>query len=325
MNKNLALLADIGGTHARFALTDGVSLLDEQQLQCADFLTIELAVDHYLGAIAKQHPIQQAALSIAAPLTGDQVNMTNHHWQFSISALRQRLCLRRLIVLNDFTALAMAIRYLPQDQLKQLGGISNNRTAPIALLGAGTGLGVSGLVPSDTHWLPLQGEGGHVSLAPGNTREGAVIKILWQRFGHVSAERVLSGPGLVNLYIALCELEGLQPQLITAAEISERGMSGGCAICAEVLQLFCALFGSVAGNLVLTLGATRALYIGGGIVPRLGDYFVRSDFRQRFEGKGRYVNYLQPVPVYVIHSPHPAFVGLMHSFTLPGPRIESNC
>ncbi len=322
MNNAPCLLADIGGTHARFALSDGTSVRDVLQLQCADFPSIELAVDHYLRTVGESHPIQQASFAIAAPLSGDQVSMTNHSWRFSISALRQALSLQRLIMLNDFTALAMAIRHLPQHELLQVGGVSNTSNAPIALLGAGTGLGVSGLIPYGKDWLPLQGEGGHVSLAPGTTREVAVLETLWQRFEHVSAERVLSGPGLVNLYGAVCELEGVPVKPHEASEISDQGMKGSCRICAETLQLFCALLGSVAGNLVLTLGATQALFIGGGIVPRLGEYFARSDFRQRFEGKGRYVNYLKPVPVYVINSAQPAFVGLVQSFSAPGPRIE---
>jgi glucokinase len=322
MNNSLYLLADIGGTNARFALSDGVSVRDEMQLRCTDYAAIELAVAHYLHAVGEVRRVQQASFAIASPLSGDQVSMTNHSWRFSISGLRQTLGLQRLIVLNDFTALALAIQHLPQHELQQVGGVANTLNTPIALLGAGTGLGVSGLICAGNDWLPLQGEGGHVSLAPGNAREAKVLQQLWQRFGHVSAERVLSGPGLVNLYTALCELEGVTVQAYQAADITDRGLTDTCRICAETLQLFCSLLGSVAGNLVLTLGATQSLYIGGGIVPRFGDYFARSAFRQSFESKGRYVQYLSPVPVYVIHSAQPAFVGLLRSFTAPGPRIE---
>ncbi|MGD9842282.1 MAG: glucokinase [Steroidobacteraceae bacterium] len=324
MNNKMYLLADIGGTNARFALSDGVSVRNELQLRCADYRTIELAVVHYLQVVGEARPVQQASFAIAAPLSGDQVSMTNHNWRFSISQLRQALGLQRLIVMNDFTALALAIRHLPQAELQQVGGVANALTTPIALLGAGTGLGVSGLIPSGKEWLPLQGEGGHVTLAPGNAREVAVLQQLWRRFEHVSAERVLSGPGIENLYTALCELDNLTIHTYRAADITERGLNGSCRVCAETLQMFCGLLGSVAGNLVLTLGATHALYIGGGIVPRFGEYFAHSVFRQRFNGKGRYVEFLAPVPVYVIHTAQPAFVGLVQSFTAPGSRIESH-
>lgn len=323
MSKPLRLLADIGGTNARFALCEGLTVRDELQLRCADYPAVEQAVAHYLEIVGERRPLQEAALAIAAPLSGDQVNMTNHSWGFSVSALREELGLQRLIVLNDFTALAMAIRHLPSHELRQVGGTRHASTAPIALLGAGTGLGVSGLIPAGEQWLPLQGEGGHASLAPGNAREAAVLQMLWRRFEHVSAERVLSGPGLVNLYTALCQLDGVTAQPYQAADITERGLNGSSAECAETLQMFCALLGSVAGNLVLTLGATHAVYVGGGIVPRLGDYFASSEFRQRFESKGRYVEYLRSVPVYVIMSAQPAFVGLAQSFTAPGARIEA--
>ncbi len=323
MSKPLRLLADIGGTNARFALCEGFSVHDERQLRCADYPHIEDAVAHYLQSVGERRPVEEAALAIASALSGDQVSMTNHSWRFSVSGLRQKLNWRRLIVLNDFTALAMAIRHLPEHELRQVGGIKHASEAPIALLGAGTGLGVSGLIHSGEHWLPLQGEGGHVSLAPGNDREAAVLRQLWRRFDHVSAERVLSGPGLVNLYTALCELDGVAVQTYQAADVTDRGLNESCSQCTEALEMFCGLLGSMAGNLVLTLGATHAVYVGGGIVPRLGEHFAHSTFRRRFEGKGRFVEYLRPVPVFVINSAQPAFVGLAHSFTSPGARLES--
>jgi glucokinase len=228
-----------------------------------------------------------------------------------------------LSFLNDFTALALALRHLPANELEAIGGGRAVAGAPLALIGPGTGLGVSGLIPAGTRWVPLQGEGGHVTLSVMNEREIAVLDQLHQRFSHVSAERVLSGPGLVNLYDALCTIEGAVPEPLTPPEITSRAGDGTCRICRETVSMFCALLGTMAGNLVLTLGAVGGLYIGGGVVPQLGRMFATSAFRDRFEDKGRYVDYLAAVPVYVIRSELPAFVGLTHSFTEAGPRLEA--
>ncbi len=315
------LIADIGGTNARFALVTDNQIHDELELSCAQYSTLSQAIEYYLHRVGTQRP-QQAAIAIAAALTGDHVSMTNSPWQFSISSLRKELQLERLIVLNDFTALAMAIRQLPDSELMRVGGLEPAKHKPIALLGPGTGLGMSGLIPVDGAWIPIEGEGGHVGWTPSNEREAAVLHHLWQRYDHVSTERVLSGMGLVNLYTSLCALDGKASHNYEPADITDHGMHATDPMCAEALQMFCGILGTAAGNLVLTLGAKGGVYIGGGIVPRLGDYFLRSPFRQRFESKGRYESYLAPVPAYVITAKQPAFTGLMHSFIEPGPRIE---
>jgi glucokinase len=322
----LRLLADIGGTNARFALLEGRELRNEQVYACADYPDLVAAVEHYLtqaGASSPGHRPKEAAMAIAGPITGDIIRMTNHVWQFSAAQVRHQLQLTKLSFLNDFTALAHAVRHLPKSELETIGAGRPVEGGPIALLGPGTGLGVSGLIPAGPHWIPLQGEGGHVTLAGMNERELAVIGRLHQRFAHVSAERVLSGPGLVNLYDALCALEGMAPEGLQPKDITQRAAESSCRICVETVSMFCALLGTMAGNLVLTLGAVGGLYIGGGVVPQLGRMFASSHFRDRFEDKGRYAEYLGAVPVYVIHTALPAFVGLTYSFEEPGPRLEA--
>ena len=317
------LLADIGGTNARFALLQAGDIRDEQVLACADYPDIVAAVEFYLrgvGATTAGRRPQDAAMAIAGPITGDLIRMTNHPWQFSAAAVRRQLALQRLSFFNDFTALALSLRYLPANELEAVGNGRRVPNTPIALIGPGTGLGVSGLIYTGEHWIPLQGEGGHVTLAVMNEREIAMLGRLRQRFSHVSAERVLSGPGLVNLYDALCEVDGLIPEPLTPAAITQRANDGSCRTCLEAVHMFCGLLGTMAGNLVLTLGAVGGLYIGGGVVPHFGRLFAASHFRDRFEDKGRYAEYLAAVPVYLIRSPLPAFVGLAHSFTDPGPR-----
>ena len=251
--------------------------------------------------------------------------MTNHHWSFSISALKLQFGFAKLRVLNDFTALALALPTLAQTELLQVGGGAVLPGHAIGLIGPGTGLGVSGLVPCTEHggaatWVALQGEGGHVTLSASNEREHAVLTELERCWGHVSAERAISGQGLVNLHRALITIDAPsagQPQL-DASEITDRALSGDAA-CGEVVDLFCAFLGNVAGNLALTLGARGGVYIGGGIVPRLSDWFVQSPFRRRFESKGRFSAYLAPIPVFVIQANQsPALVGASLALDMQG-------
>ncbi len=320
------MIADIGGTNARFALLDGMERRDEIVLACADYPDLVSAAEEYLqrvGAKNSGRPLE-AALAIAGPVTGDIIRMTNHVWQFSAAHTRQQLRLRRLIVLNDFTALAMAVRHLKGSDLEQVGGGKAQPNAPIAVIGPGTGLGVSGLVPNGQHWIPLQGEGGHVTLSVMNERELAVLQQLQQRFSHVSAERVLSGPGLVTLYDALCGVEGVVAEVLTPPEITKRAKEGTCRLCFETVSMFCALLGTMAGNLVLTLGALGGAYIGGGIAPGLGAMFTSSRFRDRFEDKGRFTDYVARVPTFVIRAELPALLGLASAFSDPGPRLEAD-
>jgi glucokinase len=300
------LLGDVGGTNARFAWQDddGAPLRDIVSMPTAEHPSLAAALAAYLKRLGRAAP-PWCAIGIANPITGDRVQMTNSHWSFSIEALRRELGFERFVVINDFTALALALPDLQPAELRQLGGATAVAGAPLALIGPGTGLGVSGLLPTHApgRWVALQGEGGHVTLAAANAREAAVLQVLRERFGHASAERAVSGQGLEALHAALVVLAGPPTgAALTAAEISERALAGADAPCVEALALFCAFLGNVAGNLALTLGARGGVYIGGGIVPRLGDAFARSPFRERFEDKGRFRGYLEPIPVWVIVS-----------------------
>jgi glucokinase len=296
-------LGDIGGTNARFGWQASAQapISHVQVIPCAEHASLVDAAQTYLHTQNLSSPAC-AAFGIANPVTGDQVAMTNHHWSFSIEATRAALGLQRLLLLNDFTALALALPTLQADQLQQVGPGSPAPQAAIGLVGAGTGLGVSGLLPlAADRWLPIAGEGGHVTLAAGNAQEYAVIEQLRARYGHVSAERVLSGPGLVDIYHALHALNPGEGREITApAEVLERAQRLPDSTAAQALEMFCGLLGSVAGDLALTLGARGGVYIGGGIVPRLGAQFEQSAFRARFENKGRFRAYLQAIPTWVI-------------------------
>ena len=298
------LLGDVGGTNARFAwqAAPGQAIESVCTYPCKDHVSLLAALQHYLKEQGKPVP-HSCSIGIATPLVGDEVKMTNHHWSFSISALERALGVKRLLVINDFTALALSLPSLPAEDLVQVGGGQPKAGAPVALLGPGTGLGVSGLLPAPRGGglVPIMGEGGHVTLSPTNDREEAVTRALRERFGHASAERALSGPGLVNLYQALCGIDGVDASLQTAAEVSDAAVNGSNTQAVESLALFLSMLGTVAGNLALSLGALGGVYVGGGILPRLGgERIARSGFRAAFEQKGRYRDYLAAIPVYVI-------------------------
>jgi len=306
------LIADIGGTNARFALvgSDG-AITEPRTLTCSEHSGPDAAAAAYLFQVKPDLAPDRGAFAVASPVGGDIIDMTNHPWTFSIDDVRMQLGLPALRVINDFQAVAMAVPHLSEDDVETIGGGAAEPDAPIAILGPGTGLGVSGLVPAgDGAWTPLATEGGHVTLAATTDREDAVVRILRQKFGHASAERALSGPGLVSLYEALCQLDAAEPLNISPAEITERALDGTCLRSTEALDLFAAFLGTVASDLALSLGARGGVYIAGGIVPKLGNWFAASPFRARFEDKGRFSDYLADIPTRVITHPHPAFLGL---------------
>jgi glucokinase len=307
------LLADVGGTNARFAWQSGPGepITDVRVLPCAEHATLQDAIRVYLNGLGHGTP-DAVAIAIANPITGDQIRMTNHHWSFSQSAVKAEFGFNTLRLLNDFTALALALPDLPAQELRQVGGGAAMPGAAMGLIGAGTGLGVSGLLPNGlAGWVPLEGEGGHVTLPAVTARERLVMDGLARRYGRCSAERVCSGQGILDTYGLLCEADGVAPGgVASAADVSEAALNAGHPQALEALNIFCAMLGSVAGNLALTLGARGGVYIGGGIVPRLGAWFETSPFRARFESKGRFQNLLAEMPVWVITSKQsPALLG----------------
>ncbi|HEX9174000.1 MAG TPA: glucokinase [Telluria sp.] len=305
----LHMLADIGGTNARFALQahDG-QLQHIEVLPCAAHATLGDAMTAYLESAARQgaavQSVRRAGIAIANPVEEDLVSMTNHHWSFSISQLRAERALDTLLVVNDFAALAMSLPYLEPSQRTRIGGGLELQGRPIGLIGPGTGLGVSGVIPTGTDWIALAGEGGHVSFAPANREEFAILELMWDEYGHASAERLLSGKGLELIHRALSGKEA------GAAAITQAALDGSCLDARRTVDTFCAVLGSVAGNVALTLGATGGMYIGGGIVPRFGALFAQSAFRQRFEDKGRLGSYLERIPTYLITEQYPALRGM---------------
>lgn len=312
------LIADIGGTNARFALVDSNGKTHQvKQYPCRDYPNLADACEAYLTQIVAQDPAfvrpRAAAIAVASPVAGDDVRMTNHVWSFSIEATRRRLQLETLQVINDFVAIALGLPHLIDEDVMEVGSGEPVARQPMAVLGPGTGLGVSAMLPSGLGWIPLSSEGGHVTAPAVTDREAAVLSVMRKQLikGHVSAERIVSGPGLVNLCRAIAELDGVAfDPATTPADCTSQAIAGSCAVSTEALDMFAAMLGTVAANLALTLCSRGGVYIGGGIIPRLGDWFRTSPFRGRFEDKGRFGGYLAAIPTYVIVHSHPAFVGL---------------
>lgn len=313
------LLGDIGGTNVRLALQREPhgAITHIRTYPLADFPNLGPAIAHYLddvGAAGGADRPRSGFLGLAGPVLGDEVRMINAPWAFSTEALRQALGLRTLRILNDFTALALSLPVLEGRDLVQIGGEPPDPRMTKGLLGAGTGLGVSALLPvGEDDWVPMAGEGGHVSLPPSNEEEVRLLQSLWRDHAHVSAERVLSGAGFVLLYEAYARMAGRpladdepRPE---PSDIGRRGVAGTCEISRKVVDSFCLFMGTIASNLAVTVGAQGGLYIGGGIVPKLGDYFVQSGFRERFDAKGRYRDYMRRIPVFVIQAEFPALIG----------------
>ena len=318
MTDKLTLLADIGGTNARFALANlqrrGPLIMDSvRQSGVAQFPSLAAAARHYLGeASLPEGNVDNAVFAIAGRIDGDEARVTNHPWVISRAETQQALGLRSLRLVNDFAAQAMAIELLGADNLISIGDVALTppSAAPrtYAVLGPGTGLGVSALIVRDAQCIALETEGGHVGFAAGTQEEAEILARLSLQYGRVSDERMVSGGGLVNIHRALGEIAGhtmpeLQPQDITA------GAARGDALCRRAIDVFCGVFGAIAGDLALTLGAWDGVFLTGGLVPKLLEDLQRSTFRQRFEAKGRFAAAMARVPTMAIVHPYAGLLG----------------
>ena len=305
-----AIVADIGGTNARFSRValDSLTLDNVAVYPCAQFATLADALTHYMQQQALTD-IKHVAIAIACPVTGDQVSMTNFHWQFSISAMQKQLGLAALKVMNDFTAVAMCLPALTAAEKVQLGSGSAVADKPMAVLGAGTGLGVAHLLPYQDQFIPLPGEGGHIDWAAQNEQEWFIQQMLAKEYGHVSPERLLSGPGLEAIYKALALYRQQVVTPLSAAEIANNALRGECGLAVATVQQFFASLGSVAGNLALTLSTFGGVFIAGGIVPKLLPLLADSEFRARFEAKGRFSAFNRQIATYVVTAEQPGLIG----------------
>jgi glucokinase len=302
------MVADIGGTNARFAVADlGTLALSEiRHFPCASHPSLAAAIGDYLGGLSD--PPAHAAIAVAAPVTADHIDLTNLPWSFAKQELCRETGLERLLVLNDFEALALSLPYLRAAELHQIGGEAPVAQAAKIVLGPGTGLGVAGLVSTEAGFVATPGEGGHVSLGAHDARELDIIERLRKGREHLSVERALSGPGLVDLHQAVAASHGDPQEELSPGDVAARAASGE-ATAQEALGLFVTWLGRFAGDAALLLGARGGVYLGGGIAPKILPALTQGAFRQVFEAKGRMGAYLASIPIYVILAEFAALTG----------------
>ena len=311
------LLADIGGTNARFALgTEGSAALHELfQVSVADHPTFTSALQLYLERVRASGnwatlPVG-GCLAVACPADREVVTFTNSPWVIDRRDLAHTLQLDTVRVINDFEAIGYASASFAEADWVQLGDGQALAEKPIAVLGPGTGLGVCGVISAQGAITVIPGEGGHVDFAPVGDEEMEILRLLLTRYRRVSAERLLSGAGLQNIYWALTEMHGSQERHASPADISAAALAGDDPVASESLAVFCRVLGGVAGNLALTFGARGGVYIAGGIVPRVLEFVRRSDFRERFLAKGRFRDYLNDMPTRIVTRDNPGLFGAL--------------
>jgi len=310
LNNNVNIIADIGGTNMRVAIAGEHGDISAIEIYaCADYAGLAEVLNNFIEKHQLHNKDISACLAIACPVDKDLIVMTNLPWQFSQQALKAQLQLHELVLINDFTAIAHAIPQLTDSQKVQIGIGEVIADKPISICGPGTGLGVANLVPLNQGWLSLSGEGGHVDFAPVDQQEAEILNFLNTKYARVSYEQLLSGLGLEQIYQALSFIKNGVASELPAKEITARGLANTCELCAETIAQFCRVLGSFAGNLALTLGSYGGVYIAGGIVPRFIEYFENSDFRTRFEAKGRMSGFNQPIATFVVTEEQPGLMG----------------
>ncbi len=306
-----AVVADIGGTHARFArLTPQGDPGPVTTLSTSAFRGVADALGTFLKQDGGPRPAR-LALAVAAPVLGNEVALTNASWQFSLPDLKAQLNLAVLEVVNDYEALALALPRLTAADRECIGppAAEARDGAPMAVLGAGTGLGMAGLMPVGARWYPVTSECGYIGLSPLTDAELAVFRVLRERYGRVSAERVLSGPGIVDLYGALAFLDNCKAGNVTPEAIIAAAQNGSDRIAARTLKMFCDLLGGLAGDVALLFLARGGVYLAGGILPRIVGILKASRFRERFEDKGRGAHVVAPIPTCLITHAYPTMIG----------------
>lgn len=301
------LLADIGGTRARFAVLEGSRLGAIESLRTDAWPTAIDALRHFLGRRSGSASIDRALIAAAGPVVSGRCRLTNAAWVVDGKQIQQALHLKSVTIVNDLEALAWAVPHLGGNDVEFIGGRSSAAGEPVVVIAPGTGLGIACHVPGPDGARVLASEAGHATLAAHDAGDGALVEVLRRRFGHVSAERVLSGPGLANLYAAMAAHDGATPD---PEEIVRRALDGSSGLAGAALDRFCSFLGAFAGDMALTFAARGGVLIGGGMAPHIVAALKRPVFPARFVAKGRFEPYLARISTGVIVRPEPTFLGL---------------
>jgi len=310
ISEERVLLGDIGGTNARFALFAAGTLGPVEHYPVAAYANIAAAITAFLARQEQAETITSAVLGVAGPVEEGRTELVNSGWVIDAAALREGLGLRRVVLINDFEAIAWALLKFTPDHLRSIGGGRAQPGRVMVALGPGTGLGLAAMIPGEPNRV-IATEGGHANLAGSSEREDAVISQMRRKIGRVSVERAMSGPGLQNLYGAIAELDHADVAPRSAAEITQSAIDRSCPVSKAALDMFCAMLGTVAGDAALLFRARGGVYLAGGILPRIIDYVAQSEFRARFEAKGRMRGYLETIPTSIVIHTDPAFLGLV--------------
>ena len=309
------VVADIGGTNSRFALVTSVDrrnkqfLIENQQTYpSVEFNGIDQAVTRYMDSL-NDRQIKHACLAVAGPVGGDEFKLTNLDWNISLSNTKNNLGLSNLLIINDFAAYAYAIQYLNKECFRTISSGKAMDDAPVAVLGPGTGFGVAMLVKQNGRVKALALEGGHMSLATNTALQSAIKEFMSRRFDRVTIKRVFSGPGLRYLYQALAAVEGTEPRKLSTAEISQHALDGSDEMCVRTLNLFCSWLGAMTGDLAMVLGARGGIYLGGGILPRIADFLITSEFLTSFKAENHMSHYLADIPIQLVTEGNSALLG----------------
>jgi glucokinase len=312
------LIADIGGTYTRFAIIDSAhNLLRLTQMENDHYAQLHDAIQAYLQSLPPNLHPQAALMAVAGPVKGDQIRITNRDWTFSVSHYQDMLSLNSLHVINDFSAVAQAIPTLTPDDYINIGDGTVIAGKPVGIIGPGTGLGVALLICDAGKWIPVSSEGGHVTLAAADEDEERVISLLRKRIGHVSAERLVSGPGLALLYLTIAETVGLTDKTLSPNEIIVRDEQGTDQLATTTIEMFLRMLGTVAANLAVTLAAEGGIYFAGGVLPRMSQRLIKSGFRKRFITNVPHSRYLETIATRLIIKEHVAMSGLANYLGRP--------
>ncbi|CEI58783.1 glucokinase [Candidatus Portiera aleyrodidarum] len=306
----LSLVGDIGGTNVRLALvsSNNFNLYKIKKFKCINYVDINEVIKKYISLVDCEYP-KKACLAFACPINYNLIKMTNNSWKIKKYELKNKMKLKKLKIINDFTAIALGLPHIQTKDLYKIGYGKNYNNSNKIVIGPGTGLGLAGLIPNKNFWIPISGEGGHISFAPMDKFEIYILKWFKKIYNRVSIERILCGQGILDLYNAHVNyFKSYKKIFNTPAEITNAALNKEDHLAYKTIMRFCKILGSVTGDIALTLGAKGGVYLCGGILPRIKKILETSEFRNSFYNKGRMSFYNKEISTWLVKS---KWIGLL--------------